>query len=72
MRVLEPVIRKIAHPYSDGTGKEFRIQCYAFEEIFGEKVRALGERCRPRDLYDVIHLFRRREETLKGRQEKLL
>lgn len=64
MLVLKPVIRKIAHPYSDGTDKEFRIQCYAFEEIFGEKIRALGERCRPRDLYDVIHLFRRREGTL--------
>ena len=26
--------------------------------MFGEKVRALAERTRPRDLYDVINLFR--------------
>ena len=31
---------------------------YAYEEAFGEKVRALGERTRPRDLYDVINLYR--------------
>jgi hypothetical protein len=36
-------------------------RCYAFEEVFGEKVRALGERARPRDLYDVINLFRNGE-----------
>ena len=34
------------------------INCYAYEEAFGEKVRALGERTRPRDLYDVINLYR--------------
>ena len=41
----------------------YRIQarCYAYEEVFGEKVRALGERARPRDLYDVINLFRNEE-----------
>jgi predicted nucleotidyltransferase component of viral defense system len=26
--------------------------------LFGEKLRALAERCRPRDLYDVVHLHR--------------
>jgi len=31
--------------------------CYSFEELFAEKLRALLERERPRDLYDVIHLF---------------
>jgi hypothetical protein len=34
------------------------IQSYAYEEAFGEKIRALAERARPRDLYDVIHLYR--------------
>ena len=34
------------------------IHAYAFEEVFAEKVRALGERSRPRDLYDVINLYR--------------
>jgi hypothetical protein len=34
------------------------INSYAYEEAFGEKIRALGERTRPRDLYDVINLYR--------------
>jgi len=56
--VLEPTTREVTHPYSDIPESGIQVQCYAFEEIFGEKIRALGERCRPRDLYDVIHLFR--------------
>jgi hypothetical protein len=34
------------------------VHSYAYEEAFGEKIRALAERMRPRDLYDVINLFR--------------
>ncbi|MBK6739559.1 MAG: nucleotidyl transferase AbiEii/AbiGii toxin family protein [Haliea sp.] len=34
------------------------IDCYDYPEVFGEKVRALGERGRPRDLYDVVNLYR--------------
>ena len=33
----------------------------SFEEAFGEKVRALAERVRPRDLYDVVNLYRHAE-----------
>ncbi|MEK6569773.1 MAG: nucleotidyl transferase AbiEii/AbiGii toxin family protein, partial [Bacteroidota bacterium] len=29
-----------------------------YEEVFAEKLRALGERELPRDLYDVVHLYR--------------
>jgi predicted nucleotidyltransferase component of viral defense system len=32
--------------------------CYSLTELFGEKLRALAERCRPRDLYDVVHMHR--------------
>ena len=39
--------------------KEFRVLRH--EEAFGEKIRALAERARPRDLYDVINLFRNNE-----------
>ena len=35
-----------------------KVLAYAYEEAFGEKVRALAERTRPRDLYDVINLYR--------------
>jgi len=60
--VVRPtVLREISHPYPDRLPEPGRIRCYGFEEVFSEKLRALGERGRPRDLYDVIHLFRRRD-----------
>ena len=59
--VLPPVARPVAHPYSDAPDEGITAHCYAFEEVFGEKIRALGERSRPRDLYDVINLFRNGE-----------
>lgn len=31
------------------------------QEVFAEKTRALAERLRPRDLYDVVHLYRRED-----------
>ena len=51
------VLRKIAHPYPDDLPEPGTVRCYAFEEVFAEKLRAVGERCRPRDVYDVVHLF---------------
>jgi hypothetical protein len=59
--VLPPVIRSASHAYSDVPADGMAVRCYAFEEVFGEKVRALGERARPRDLYDVVNLFRNGE-----------
>jgi predicted nucleotidyltransferase component of viral defense system len=59
--ILEPVRQIIHHPYSDEPVGGLHAFCYAFEEIFAEKTRALIERARPRDLYDVIHLYRNRE-----------
>ncbi|MFZ5572888.1 MAG: nucleotidyl transferase AbiEii/AbiGii toxin family protein [Thermodesulfobacteriota bacterium] len=56
--VLDSVIRNVHHPYSDSPGNGIQMNCYRFEELFAEKIRALTERERPRDLYDVIHLFR--------------
>ena len=56
--VLPPERIPIYHPYSDAPDTGIEVLTYAYEEAFGEKVRALGERTRPRDLYDVIHLFR--------------
>lgn len=53
------VFREISHPYSDVLPEPSRVRCYAFEEVFAEKLRAMGERGRPRDLYDIVHLFRR-------------
>jgi predicted nucleotidyltransferase component of viral defense system len=56
--VLAPTRLPIFHPYSDAPDDDIIVQAYAYEEAFGEKVRALAERTRPRDLYDVINLYR--------------
>ena len=49
------------HPYSDAPAEGIKVQAYAYEEVFAEKIRALTERTRPRDLYDVVNLFRNTE-----------
>lgn len=54
-----PIRRAIAHPYSDSFPTAGEPLCYSLPEIFGEKLRALAERCLPRDLYDVVNIFRR-------------
>jgi predicted nucleotidyltransferase component of viral defense system len=59
--VLDSAVREVHHPYSDRPDEGIHIQCYRFEEVFAEKFRALAERERPRDLYDVVHLFRHQE-----------
>lgn len=59
--VLAPVAREVHHPYSDRPETGIQILSYCFEEVFAEKVRALAERERPRDLYDVVHLYRHDE-----------
>lgn len=50
--------RTVHHPYSDAPEGGIQVLSYCFEEVFAEKFRALAERERPRDLYDVIHLHR--------------
>ena len=56
--VIPSTRRPVFHPYSDAPQDGIFIDSYDYPEVFGEKVRALGERGRPRDLYDVINLFR--------------
>jgi predicted nucleotidyltransferase component of viral defense system len=55
--VRRPVLRPIRHPYSDSLPVR-GVVSYSIVELFGEKLRALVERCRPRDLYDVVHMHR--------------
>lgn len=59
--VLDTISKKVEHPYSDGPTQGIYANCYAFEEVVAEKIRALAQRIRPRDLYDVVHFFRNRE-----------
>lgn len=55
--VDRPALRRVGHPYSDQLPVD-GVLCYSIAELFGEKLRALAERCRPRDLYDVVHMHR--------------
>ena len=55
--------RPVLHPFSDAppspaAGHLARVVCYSLPELLGEKIRALAEQCRPRDLYDVVHTHR--------------
>lgn len=61
--VRPPVLREIGHPYPDGP-LAGTVRCYSFEEVFAEKLRAMGQRARPRDLYDIVNLFRRNDLRL--------
>lgn len=64
--VLPPVERPIGHSYEDAILASGLVRTYAIEELFAEKIRALGERGRPRDLYDVVSLFRRAELRMEA------
>lgn len=50
--------RPVGHQYSDAPLPGKGVVCYSLTELFGEKLRALSHRCRPRDLYDVVHMHR--------------
>lgn len=67
---LDPAVREVHHPFSDLPENGIKIRCYCFEEMFAEKIRALAERERPRDLYDVVHLYR--HDELKPDQPLIL
>ncbi len=43
---LAPAVREVYHPYSDKPEQGIHARCYAYEEVFAEKVRALAERCK--------------------------
>lgn len=64
------VLRTVGHPYSDGPLPISGVLCYSPSDLLAEKVRALAERCRPRDLYDVIHMYR--HPDLVGRSQDVL
>jgi hypothetical protein len=51
-----PTSRPIFHPNPDDLPEDALVSAYSLEELFAEKTRALHERMRPRDLYDVVQL----------------
>jgi predicted nucleotidyltransferase component of viral defense system len=66
--VLPPVRAQIFHPYSDGPEGGIEVLAYDYVEAFAEKFRALAERTRPRDLYDVVNLYRNGEARPEPRR----
>lgn len=65
--VLPPVKQSVHHPYTDKQAEDVFVDCYCYDELFAEKIRALGERLRPRDLYDVVHMYRHTEDMNPNR-----
>lgn len=66
----EPVLdvpspRAIFHPYPDADALPhgLSVLAYSLDELLAEKTRALYERTRPRDLYDVVYLLENRPEA---------
>jgi len=51
-----PEIRPILHSYPDTLGVA-GVLSYSLHELLAEKTRALYERTRPRDLYDVVYML---------------
>jgi hypothetical protein len=47
----------VFHPYPDDLPSSAGIGAYSLEELLAEKTRALFERTRPRDLYDVVYVI---------------
>lgn len=75
--VLPLESRPVFHPFSDvedsGHGETDHladVNSYALPELLGEKLRALVERCRPRDLYDIVHTYK--HPDLLGQTERVL
>jgi predicted nucleotidyltransferase component of viral defense system len=62
--LLPPVNRGVLHPYTDRLPEGTSVRTYAFEELLAEKARALYERTRPRDLYDVAYVLDNLEDPL--------
>lgn len=55
--LAEPEDRPVFHSYPDQLPEGTLVQSYGIEELVAEKTRALLERTRPRDLYDVLFLI---------------
>jgi len=64
----EPVLalaehRPIFHPYPDYLPEGAAVTAYSLPELLAEKTRALYERARPRDLYDVVYLLENKPDA---------
>ncbi|MBI2410272.1 MAG: nucleotidyl transferase AbiEii/AbiGii toxin family protein [Candidatus Kerfeldbacteria bacterium] len=62
--IRPPVHRGIIHSYPDELPKNNGVLSYSLCELLAEKTRALYERTRPRDLYDIIYLLNNQRESV--------
>jgi predicted nucleotidyltransferase component of viral defense system len=67
-----PVRRPILHAYPDELPEGASVSTYTFDELLAEKTRALYERTRPRDLYDVVYLLDNQPEAFHLFQTRTL
>ena len=52
--------KNIIHSYPDTVPQDTTVLTYSLNELLAEKTRALFERTRPRDLYDVVYILENR------------
>jgi predicted nucleotidyltransferase component of viral defense system len=52
-----PSSQSVFHPYPDVLAEGSSVVAYSLHELVAEKTRALYERTRPRDLYDVVYIL---------------
>ncbi len=57
-------LQSVHHPYPDELPSDVKVRAYSLNELLAEKTRALYERTRPRDLYDVVFIIDNHREAL--------
>ncbi|MCI0450812.1 MAG: nucleotidyl transferase AbiEii/AbiGii toxin family protein [Candidatus Latescibacteria bacterium] len=62
--VSPAVLREVFHPYPDALPAGATVRTYSLDEVLAEKTRALYERTRPRDLYDVVYILENHGQQL--------
>ncbi|MCI0723045.1 MAG: nucleotidyl transferase AbiEii/AbiGii toxin family protein [Acidobacteria bacterium] len=55
----------VFHPYPDALPERLQVRTYSLDELLAEKTRALYERTRPRDLYDVVYLLENKPDAFQ-------
>lgn len=60
-----PSSRPVFHPYPDFLPDGTSVHTYSLNELLAEKTRALYERTRPRDLYDVVYTLENKPQAFE-------
>lgn len=60
--------KEIIHHYSDADECACEILTYSLEEIIAEKMRALLQRTRPRDYYDVWYILKNKQKSINSKE----